>query len=284
MVAALGVRKVAGDVAAPPGRRAANVDDVQLLARGAAGLDLGRGDPGNLAPLHSPSLTQTSAMRILLTGFDPFGGRGVNPSWEAARQLDGDRVGEGTIAVLRVPVLWRHSVAAVVAELEREPTAGVVIAGLAYGRDAINVEAIAHAIGDVPWQADNADRTLAGERSDGDDDGPDALLATAPVRAITAAINAAGIPAVVSWDGGAYVSNATLYGVLRHARDRGLTLPTTYLHVPAMPEMTTATRSPSLPLGDIVQALRIACLVTATHTGPDAPLRRWPSALPPLLG
>ena len=223
-------------------------------------------------------------MRILLTGFDPFGGRGVNPSWEAARQLDGQPAGGATIGVLRVPVVWRESVATIVRELEREPAAGVVIGGLSYGRDAINVEAIAHAIGDVPWQADNADRTLAAERGDGDAAGPDALLATAPVRAIAAAINAAGIPAVVSWDGGAYVSNATLYGVLRHARDRGLSLPTTYLHVPATPEMTTGTTTPSLPVEAIVAAFRIACSVIVDHTGPDAPLRRWPSALPRLLG
>jgi len=223
-------------------------------------------------------------VRILLTGFDPFGGRGVNPSWDAARQLDGERAGEATIAVLRVPVVWRDSVATIVNELEREPAAGLIIGGLSYGRDAINVEAIAHAIGDVPWQSDNADRALAGERPDGDAEGPDALLATAPVRAIAAAVNAAGIPAVVSWDGGAYVSNATLYGVLRHVRDRGLHLPTTYLHVPATPEMTTGTTVPFLPLEDIVRALRIGCEVIATHTGPDATLRRWPSALPRLLG
>lgn len=223
-------------------------------------------------------------MRILLTGFDPFGGRGVNPSWEAAQRLDGERVADAVIAVLRVPVVWRESVATIVRELEREPAAGLVIGGLSYGREAINVEAIAHAIGDVPWQSDNADRTLAGERSDGDADGPDALLATAPVRAIATAINAAGIPAVVSWDGGAYVSNATLYGVLRYARDRSLRLPTTYLHVPATPEMTTGTSTASLPLELIVTALRIACEVLATHTGPDAPLRRWPSGMAPLPG
>jgi len=218
-------------------------------------------------------------VRILLTGFDPFGGRGVNPSWDAAQRLDGERVAEARVAVLRVPVLWRESVATIVRELEREPADGLVIGGLSYGRDAINVEAIAHAIGDVPWQSDNADRALVAERSDGDANGPDALLATAPVRAITAAINAAGIPAAVSWDGGAFVSNATLYGVLRYARDHGLRLPTTYLHVPATPEMTTGTTVPSLPLSDIVGALRIACEVIATHTGPDATLRRWPSAL-----
>jgi pyrrolidone-carboxylate peptidase len=75
------------------------------------------------------------------------------------------------------------------------------------------------------------------------------------------------------------VSNATLYGALRYARDRGLALPTTYLHVPATPEMTTGTATASLPLDVIVTAFRIGCEVLATHEGPDAPLRRWPSAM-----
>ena len=227
-------------------------------------------------------LAQTSPMRILLTGFEPFAGRGVNPSWEAARQLAGVAAGPARIDVLRIPVVWGESVATIVRELEREPADGLIIGGLSFGRAAISVEAIAHAIGDVPWQTDNADRALSAERGDGDEQGPDALLATAPVRAIAAAIDAAGIPARVSWDGGAYVSNATLYGALRYARDRGLTLPTTYLHVPATPEMATGTATPTLPLELLVEAFRIGCEVLATHTGPDAQLRRWPTALAPL--
>jgi pyroglutamyl-peptidase len=227
-------------------------------------------------------VAQTRCVRILLTGFEPFAGRGVNPSWDAAQQLHGVAAGLARIDVLRVPVVWRDSVATIVRELEREPAGGLIIGGLAFGRPAISVEAIAHAIGDLPWQADNADRALSAERSDGDEHGPDALLATAPVRAIAQAINGAGIPAHVSWDGGAYVSNATLYGVLRYSADRGVRLPTTYLHVPGTPEMTTGTATPSLPLELIVKAFRIACEVIATHEGPDAPLRRWPSAMAPL--
>jgi pyroglutamyl-peptidase len=232
----------------------------------------------------SIGVAQTRRVRILLTGFEPFAGRGVNPSWEAAKQLAGAPAGPARIEVLRVPVVWRESVATIVRELERERADGLVISGLSFGRAAISVEAIAHAIGDVPWQADNADRALSAERSDGDAQGPDALLATAPVRAMAQAINAAGIPAQVSWDGGAYVSNATLYGLLRYATDHGLRLPTTYLHVPATPEMTTGTATASLPLDLIAKGLRIGCEVIAAHEGPDLQLRRWPSAMAPLPG
>lgn len=227
-------------------------------------------------------MAQTRRVRILLTGFEPFAGRGVNPSWEAAQQLQGATAGPARIDALRLPVVWQASVATIARELGREPADGLVIGGLSFGRPAISVEAIAHAIGDVPWQADNADRALSAERSDGDAAGPDALLATAPVRAIAQAVNAAGIPALVSWDGGAYVSNATLYGALRYAKERGLRLPTTYLHVPGTPEMTTGTATPSLPLDLIVKAFHIACEAIATHDGPDARLRRWPSAMAPL--
>lgn len=222
--------------------------------------------------------------RILLTGFEPFLGRSVNPSWEAVRQLDGEVIGGAWVRSARVPVVYEESVRVIVAELEREPVDALIIGGLAYGRAAVNVEALAHAVGDLPWSPDNAGRALANERSDADPAGPDALLATAPVRAIAGALNAAGIPAVVSWDGGAYVSNATLYGALRHARDRGIALRATYLHVPALPEMTTGTSAPSMPLAMIVNAFRIACEVLATHSGPDVTSRRWPSAMPPLVG
>ena len=220
--------------------------------------------------------------RILLTGFEPFLGRSVNPSWEAVRQLDGEVIDGAWVRAVRVPVVYGESVRVIAAELDREPVDALVIGGLAYGRAAVNVEALAHAVGDIPWSPDNAGRALANARSDGDPVGPDALLATAPVRAITRALNDAGIPAVVSWDGGTYVSNATLYGALRYGRERMPGLRATYLHVPALPEMTTGTTAPSMPLEAIVRAFRIACEVLATHTGPDLPARRWPSAMLPL--
>ncbi len=221
--------------------------------------------------------------RILLTGFEPFLGRSVNPSWEAVRQLDGEVIAGAWVRAVRLPVGYRESVRVIAEELEREPVDALIVGGLAYGRAAVNVEALAHAVGDVPWSADNAGTTLANEHSDGDPSGPDALLATAPVRAIAGALNAVGIPAVVSWDGGAYVSNATLYGALRYARERMPALRATYLHVPALPEMTTGTSAPSMPLDMIVRAFRIACEVIAAHRGPDAVSRRWPTVMLPLV-
>ncbi|MDP9264756.1 MAG: hypothetical protein M3O91_01365 [Chloroflexota bacterium] len=73
-------------------------------------------------------------MRILLTGFEGFAGRDPNPSWEAVRELDGEIVAGAWVQALRLPVVWRRSVATLVAELEREPVDGLIIGGLAYAR------------------------------------------------------------------------------------------------------------------------------------------------------
>lgn len=215
-------------------------------------------------------------MRVLVTGFSPFGGARVNPSWEAVRGIR--RRG---VRTLHVPVVYHGSWETIRRELERAPADALLICGLSRGREAINVEALAMNRTDVPWQADNAGRTpRAGPLVRG---APDALFATAPVRRIAEAINVAGIPAIVSYYGGAYVSNATLYEALEwNARERkGMVI--TYLHVPATPEMVTGTATPSLPLVEIRRAIEAAIDALGVRRTRDAALRRWPSALPPLV-
>lgn len=214
-------------------------------------------------------------MRVLLTGFDVFAGARINPSWEAVRGFSARH-----IRVLLVPVVYRRSWRVIERELEREPADALLICGLARAREAISVEALAMNRADVPWQPDNAGRRTRGAplvRG-----APDALFATAPVRAIARAINEAGVPAVVSYSGGAYVSNATLYEALLWATRARRRMAITYLHVPAIPEMVTGTTTPSLPLGEIVRGIEAAIAALRVHRT-DVPLRRWPSALPPLV-
>ncbi|MDE2490941.1 MAG: pyroglutamyl-peptidase I, partial [Elusimicrobia bacterium] len=46
---------------------------------------------------------------ILITGFEPFGGERVNPSWEAARRLDGRRIAGRRVAARRLPVAFARA-------------------------------------------------------------------------------------------------------------------------------------------------------------------------------
>ena len=77
-------------------------------------------------------------MKILLTGFEPFGGEEVNPSWEAVEQL---RAPAGTELVkLRLPVVFREAGERLVAALAAEKPDLVLCIGQAAGRDAITPE------------------------------------------------------------------------------------------------------------------------------------------------
>lgn len=215
-------------------------------------------------------------MRVLVTGFESFAGARVNPSWEAVRMLSGRG-----LRTLRVPVVYRRSWAVIRRALEREPADALLICGLARGRESISVEALAMNRADVPWQPDNAGRRARATRLVRG--APDALFATAPVRRVAQFINDAGVPAIVSYYGGAYVSNATLYeALLWNARgQRGLAI--TYLHVPASPDMVVGTAVASLSLADIRRAIEAAIAALRVQRKTDAIVRRWPSVLPPLV-
>jgi len=58
------MRNVPHDVAAAAGRGPADVDEVDRLARFAAGPHFVSRDPSDLAPVHSPSLAHTAAVRF----------------------------------------------------------------------------------------------------------------------------------------------------------------------------------------------------------------------------
>ena len=87
--------------------------------------------------------------------------------------------------------------------------------------------------------------------------GPDGLFATLPVRAMAARIQAAGIPAAVSYSAGSFVCNDLMYTVLHHFVATGVRAG--FIHVPFLPEQAREGVS-SLPLEDIVRALTEAVL------------------------
>ena len=183
--------------------------------------------------------------RLLITGFDPFGGGSVNPSWEAVSRLP-DRVGEYEMRKLASPTRFGKA-AEMILDQAREFQPHVIISvGLAGGRDAVTPERIAVNIRDARI-ADNAGNQPKGEFVA--PDGPAAYFATVPVEKMAQAVRQAGIPATVSNSAGAFVCNDTLYGLL-HAF-AGSKVRCGFIHVPYIPEQG----QPNLALEQIVAAL-----------------------------
>lgn len=186
--------------------------------------------------------------KLPITGFEPFGGQTVNPSWEAVAQLP-DIIGQWQLHKLRIPVEYGEA-ARLTLEKARELGADAVLSvGQAGGRGAVTPEVIGINLREASI-ADNAGRLCKGEPID--PEGPDGLFATLPVREMVEAINAGGIPARLSYSAGAYVCNDVLYSLLLHYR--GSDVRTGFIHVPFIPGLG----EPNMALENIAAALTAA--------------------------
>ena len=189
-------------------------------------------------------------MKLLITGFDPFGGKTVNPSWGAVRLLP-DQIGKYELCKLNIPTVYGQA-AQMVLEKAQDIGADVIISvGQAGGRDAVTPERIAVNIRDARIP-DNAGVLHRGRRVE--ETGPAAYFSTLPVEAMSQAIRDAGIPSTVSNTAGCYVCNDVLYTLLN--KYAGTPVRVGFVHVPYLPEQGT----PNLPLEDTVRALEAAIL------------------------
>ena len=146
------------------------------------------------------------ARKLLITGFDPFGGASVNPAWQAVRLLP-DTIADFTVHKLEIPTVFEKA-AATVAEYARQLKPDVILCiGLAGGRSAVTPERIGVNIRDAKI-TDNEGNMPKGAFCV--PDGPAAYFATVPVMSMADAIQAAGLPGQVSNSAGAFVCNDTL--------------------------------------------------------------------------
>lgn len=186
--------------------------------------------------------------RLLITGFDPFGGEAVNPSWEAVSCLP-DQIGDYMLCKLKVPTVFGAAAERILAEAARFQPDVIISVGQAGGREAVTPERIAVNIRDARIP-DNAGNQPVGKFVAAD--GPAAYFSTLPVTEMAEAIRSAGIPAAVSNSAGAFVCNDVLYTLLHHYH--GTQVRVGFIHVPRVPEQGT----PNLPLEQTVEALRAA--------------------------
>jgi pyroglutamyl-peptidase len=202
---------------------------------------------------------------LLLTGFEPFGGEPVNPSWQVAQALDGARIAGVSVHALQLPCVFGAARDALDAALARTRPVLVLALGQAGGRDGFTVERVAINVDDgrIP---DNAgcqpvDTPVV-------PGGPAAYFATLPIKAMVAALQQAGWPAAVSQTAGTYVCNHVFYGLMHKLRRRR-SVRAGFMHLPWLPEQGAARAGqPSLPLAVQTAGVRLA-LQTALATATD---------------
>jgi len=189
---------------------------------------------------------------LLLTGFEPFDQAPVNPSWEAARQLDGVLLDDGVQIVARcLPCAFATAgdcLAQLIAELQ---PVMVIATGLGPGRSDISIERVAINVNDARIPDNLGAQPIDTAVVVG---GPAAYFSTLPIKAMVKAVREVGIAASVSQTAGTFVCNQVFY-LLQHALV-GTEVRSGFVHVPNLP----GSGEPTMALSTLVEGLRVAVL------------------------
>jgi pyroglutamyl-peptidase len=203
---------------------------------------------------------------VLLTGFEPFENEPVNPSWEAVRALDGERVGDAVIVARQLPCVFGAAIDTIGELVDVLRPALVIAVGQAGGRAEMSVERVAINVDDARI-ADNAgaqpidEAIVAGA--------PAAYFATLPIKAMVRDMRAAGVPASVSQTAGTFVCNHVFYGLMHRLAQQDGDVRGGFIHIPYLPEQAARhPGQPSLAQETLVKGLRQA-VATALSTAAD---------------
>lgn len=170
---------------------------------------------------------------ILLTGFEPFAGDSINPSWEAVRQLDQHRLGEHSLVAVQLPCVFGDAITQLQAAIDRVQPELVLCVGQAGGRSALSLERVAINLDDARIEDNRGQQPLDRPVIDG---APAGYFSTLPVKAMVQAARDAGIPAEVSYTAGTFVCNHVMFGLLHHLAAHHPASRGGFLHIPWLPQ------------------------------------------------
>ena len=188
---------------------------------------------------------------LLITGFDPFGGETVNPSWEAVCRLP-DAVGGYRLTKIQIPTVFSAAAYTVLAAARADTPDVILCIGQAGGRDAVTPERIAVNVASASIPDNAGNQPVEAPIFPG---GPDGIFATVPVARMAEAIREAGLPGKISNTAGTFVCNDTLYRLLAHFSGTGTRVG--FVHVPHLPGQAK-NGGPSMELDAIIAALTAA--------------------------
>lgn len=195
-------------------------------------------------------------MKLLITGFGPFGNVKVNPSWEVAKRIALVHPDGVEVCAIQLPVVF-DSVGDVLWEAVKQFTPDVVLMlGVATKRSVISYERVAINIDDSS-KVDNDGKSYPGIpiRLDG----PTAYFSTLPVNEMRDATISAGLAAEISNSAGTYVCNHTMYECLYRIEHSGLKTRAGFVHVPQIKT------NGAIGLDNMVKAITIAIEIIKKH-------------------
>ncbi|ACS32533.1 pyroglutamyl-peptidase I [Thermococcus gammatolerans] len=193
-------------------------------------------------------------MKVLVTGFEPFGGEEINPSWEAVKALP-DELNGATLLKVRLPVSFKRVREILPRLIAREKPDIVLLTGQAGGRPNVTVERVAINVMDSTMPDNDGFKPEDEPVFEG---APDAYFATIPIKDVVKALRKARIPAGVSNTVGTYVCNTAMFTALHTIAVSGMETKAGFIHVPFSHAQALEKPRPSMAQETINEAIRKA--------------------------
>lgn len=186
--------------------------------------------------------------KLLITGFEPFGGEKINPSMDAILSLP-PQIGDYRLIKLVLPVVFGKAAELAIRSASEHAPDVILCVGQAGGRSAITPELVGINLKNatIPDNENNlpTDEPII-------KNGSTAYFSTLPVRKLVNALKNAGIPSYVSYSAGAYVCNDLLYSLLAHFD--GSSTKVGFVHIPYSDDQQ---KQPSMNITEIVRGLTV---------------------------
>lgn len=195
-------------------------------------------------------------MKIVVTGFDPFGGETINPAYEAVKLLP-DTINGAAIVKVEVPTVFGDSGVRLRQAIEKEQPDVVVCVGQAGGRSAVSFERVAINLIEARIP-DNKGNQPLGEKIK--EDGENAYFTSLPIKAMVKHTTDQGLPAYISYTAGTFVCNEIMYQLLYLIAKEFPTIKGGFIHVPFEPGQVIGkpVDTPSMPIPTIAKTLEFA--------------------------
>jgi len=193
-------------------------------------------------------------MKLLLTGFEPFGKIQINPSQLIVEHFA--KQGNTSVVTEILPVVYKAAGECIKDLFSQHQPDAILMLGVAGNREEINLERIAINVNDAAI-ADNKGFHAQGQRII--ENAPVGYWSTLPLLQIHEAISQEGIAVKYSNHAGAYLCNHVFYSA-RHLLEttRQAQIPCGFIHVPPLEKMEISLQIRAIEAG-------MGCLRTPTN-------------------
>ena len=205
-------------------------------------------------------------MKVLVTGFDPFGGDKVNPAYEAVKLIP-EEVAGAKIIKLEIPTVFAESGVVLKEAMKKEQPDIVICVGQAGGRAAVSLERVAINLAEARIPDNKGNQPLGVKL---EEDGENAYFTSLPIKAMMKNIQNHGLPAYISYTAGTFVCNDIMYRLLYTIEREFPKVRGGFIHVPFAPTqvINRPVDTASMPIQTIADSLTYA-IEAAVNTDVD---------------